>query len=38
VSAANPSIAIAGAGLAGLTLALALLQRGFRVQVFEQAS
>jgi salicylate hydroxylase len=30
-------IAIAGAGLAGLTLALALLQRGFRVQVFEQA-
>lgn len=33
-----PRIAIAGAGLAGLTLALALLQRGLRVDVFEQAS
>lgn len=33
-----PGVAIAGAGLAGLTLALALLQRGFRVQVFEQAT
>lgn len=32
-----PRVAIAGAGLAGLTLALALLQRGFHVQVFEQA-
>ena len=32
-----PRVAIAGAGLAGLTLALALLRRGFAVQVFEQA-
>ncbi|HEY0825560.1 MAG TPA: FAD-dependent monooxygenase [Ramlibacter sp.] len=31
-------VAIAGAGLAGLTLALALLQRGLRVHVFEQAA
>ena len=31
-------IAIAGAGIAGLTTAIALAQRGFRVQVFEQAS
>jgi salicylate hydroxylase len=32
-----PRVAIAGAGLAGLTLALALLQRGLEVRVFEQA-
>jgi salicylate hydroxylase len=39
VSAQPPlQVAIAGAGLAGLTLALALLQRGLRVQVFEQAA
>lgn len=31
-------IAIAGAGIAGLTTALALLQRGFDVEVFEQAT
>jgi salicylate hydroxylase len=31
-------IAIAGAGIAGLTTALALLQQGFEVDVFEQAS
>ena len=31
-------IAIAGAGIAGLTTALALLQQGFKVEVFEQAS
>jgi salicylate hydroxylase len=31
-------IAIAGAGVAGLTTALALLQQGFKVDVFEQAS
>ena len=30
--------AIAGAGVAGLTTALALLQQGFKVDVFEQAS
>ena len=30
-------IAIAGAGIAGLTSAIALAQRGFQVQVFEQA-
>lgn len=35
---AAPRVAVAGAGLAGLTLALALLQRGFEVRVFEQAS
>lgn len=33
-----PRILIAGAGLGGLTAALALLQKGFSVQVFEQAS
>ena len=32
-----PRIAIAGAGIAGLTAALALLRRGFEVQVYEQA-
>ena len=31
-------IAIAGAGIGGLTTALALLQQGFEVEVFEQAS
>ena len=31
-------IAIAGAGIAGLTTALALLQQGFKVAVFEQAA
>ena len=31
-------IAIAGAGIAGLTTALALLQQGYKVDVFEQAS
>ena len=30
-------ILIAGGGLGGLTAALSLLQRGFEVQVFEQA-
>jgi len=33
----KPRILIAGAGLGGLTLALALLQRGFDVEVYEQA-
>src|SRR5689334_11688722 len=37
MATALPRVAIAGAGLAGLTLALALLRRGFPVQVFEQA-
>lgn len=32
-----PRIAIAGAGIAGLTTALALLQQGLQVDVFEQA-
>lgn len=31
-------IAISGAGIGGLTAALALLQRGFQVEVFEQAN
>ena len=31
-------IAIAGAGIAGLTTALALLQQGFEVEVYEQAA
>lgn len=34
----NTHIAISGAGIGGLTAALALLQRGFKVTVFEQAS
>ncbi|WP_127107064.1 FAD-dependent monooxygenase [Pararhodobacter zhoushanensis] len=34
---AKPTILIAGAGIGGLTAALALLQRGFDVTVFEQA-
>lgn len=33
----KPTILIAGAGIAGLTAALALLRRGFDVSVFEQA-
>jgi salicylate hydroxylase len=33
----KPRILIAGAGIGGLTAALALLQRGFEVEVFEQA-
>jgi salicylate hydroxylase len=33
-----PDVLIAGAGLGGLTTALALLQRGHRVRVFEQAA
>jgi salicylate hydroxylase len=35
---ASPKILIAGAGIGGLTAALALLQRGFEVDVFEQAA
>jgi salicylate hydroxylase len=35
---ARPRVLIAGAGLCGLTTALALLQRGYDVRVFEQAS
>lgn len=35
---ATKRIAIAGAGIGGLTTALALLQQGFEVDVFEQAS
>jgi salicylate hydroxylase len=34
----KPRILIAGAGLCGLTTALALLQRGYDVRIFEQAS
>ncbi|WP_129782458.1 FAD-dependent monooxygenase [Peristeroidobacter soli] len=34
---AKPTILIAGAGLGGLTAAIALAQSGFKVQVFEQA-
>jgi len=34
----KPRVLIAGAGLGGLTAALALLQRGYDVRVFEQAS
>ncbi len=36
--APTPHILIAGAGIGGLAAALALLQRGFRVTVFEQAA
>src|SRR4051794_14256242 len=32
----KPHVLIAGAGMGGLTLALALLQRGFKVSVFER--
>ena len=35
---AKPRVLIAGAGLCGLTTALALLQRGYTVNLFEQAS
>ncbi|HWI79064.1 MAG TPA: NAD(P)-binding protein, partial [Ramlibacter sp.] len=31
-------VLVSGAGLGGLTAALALLQRGFDVEVFEQAA
>jgi len=34
----KPHVLIAGAGMGGLALALALLQRGFRVSVFEQVA
>jgi salicylate hydroxylase len=34
----KPHVLIAGAGLGGLALALGLIQRGFSVEVFEQAS
>lgn len=33
----KPKVLIAGGGIGGLTLALALLQRGYRVEVYEQA-
>jgi salicylate hydroxylase len=33
-----PDVLIAGAGLGGLTAALALIQRGYRVRVYEQAT
>lgn len=33
----KPEIMISGAGIGGLTAALALIQRGFAVQIFEQA-
>ncbi|HET8699089.1 MAG TPA: NAD(P)-binding protein, partial [Gammaproteobacteria bacterium] len=33
----RPTILIAGAGLGGLTAAAVLLQRGYRVRVYEQA-
>lgn len=35
---AKPEVLIAGGGIGGMTAALALLQRGFRVTVFEQAA
>lgn len=34
----RPHILIAGGGIGGLTAALALLKRGFDVDVYEQAS
>src|SRR5688500_13401798 len=37
MSRKSPHILIAGAGIAGLTAALALLKRGFDVDVYEQA-
>jgi salicylate hydroxylase len=37
-SVTKPKVIIAGAGIGGLTAALALLQRGFEVEVYEQAS
>jgi salicylate hydroxylase len=36
--AKNPHILIAGAGIGGLTAALALLQKGFDVDIYEQAA
>ena len=36
--ASKPHVLIAGAGIGGLTAALALLQRGYDVDVYEQAS
>jgi salicylate hydroxylase len=33
----TPHVLIAGGGIGGLTLALALLRRGFDVDVYEQA-
>lgn len=38
VNMGEPQISIVGAGIGGLTLALGLLQRGYNVHVFEQAS
>lgn len=38
MTAANPSIAIVGAGMGGMAVAATLLQAGFEVEVFEQAS
>jgi len=35
---ASPTVMIAGAGLGGLTAAAVLLQRGYRVRVYEQAA
>jgi len=37
MSSQKPEIAIVGAGMGGLTAAAALLRRGFKVQVYEQA-
>lgn len=37
VRSGDIDIAVVGAGIGGMSLALALLQRGFRVRVFEQA-
>jgi len=33
----SPNIAIVGGGISGLVLAIALLRRGIKVQVYEQA-
>lgn len=38
MASTTPRILIAGAGIGGLTAALALLRRGFRVEVYEQAT
>lgn len=37
IGGVQPKVIIAGAGIGGLTAALALLQRGFKVEVYEQA-